>query len=286
MKKAIFIALAIFTMAATRAQKIKISDGNVLLDKVAIAKVEGKSGLFKKTDLLFSSLAGQPLLRVQEQRYDYFLETYDDLFWYEVENIKSGSKVAWAANANYSQKQLAEWLFVKTDPKLLKNDEIDTLAWNEFRKKTDVSSKIHADTIAYQEFETALIDRLKNAKRSGRDLGKPINFTQTSSNTFATRTVSSYKIYQDGYFIALLEKSVEKSSMGTEGYYRIYRPFDPVLTVGDKTYEKGLAGYMKISFTVPMLQITQLKKSIRADFATGDNSERAIVKYMVDNGYL
>lgn len=286
MKKISIIMAFVFSVLVINAQKVKVDDGTVTLDKVPIAKVEGSSGLFKNTDLTYKFLNDQPMLRLTVQSSGYFIPTHKDLYWYEIQFFKPSKtvRVLIKGGAYNSQKKLSEMLFVTYTPQFLKNNEIDTVALSQFAEKNDGSKKIMEDTAVYNAYEIELRKALNNG-RIDRDLIKPIILKSTGNEVVAWITTSTFDIIQDNVVIGSVEKRIENGNSGLSGNYKIFKRFKNSETIGGKPVQYGIASCVEIG-SFPFFRTVQDKKEHKLDSKFSDKSENQIVQFLVSNGYL
>lgn len=286
MKKTTLIIIFMISTILLHAQKVKVDDGTVSIDKVPVAKLEGKASLLKGIDLTYKSLDGQPLLRLTMKSSNYFIPTQTNIYWYDIEFFKTAKRVNILIKSGtyYSEKKLSELLFVTNVPSLLKNNEIDTASLRIFTAKNDASEKIKNDTSVYAEYESMLINKLKNSKID-RDLKKLVTCLQTSSNTLAWITTTTYDIIQDKILIGSIEKVIENANTGLSGKYKIFKKYNIPEIIGDKTFTNGIAAYIELG-NYPKIITIQDKKNTRMESGIGDNSQQQIAEFLVNKGYL
>lgn len=286
MKKLLNISILLLIAATLCAQKLKIDDGTISIDKVPIAKIEGESGLFKGIDLTYKSLDGQPLFRLKLKSSNYFIPTHESLWWYDIEFFKPAVRVNYLPKEaiKYSEKKMSEWLFITIDPKLLKNNEIDTAALRTFIAANDASEKIKLDTLAYAVYEATLINQLITSKIT-RDTKKPIICKELGSDGFYTTKTTLYDILQDGVVLAKIEKTIDKSSTSYTGTFKVYKKYTQPLEIDGKSFTEGLAAFVKVG-NYGTITTIQDKKHNKVEFTIGENSQQQIAEFLVAGGYL
>lgn len=247
MKKLSLLLIALFTAICIHAQKLKIDDGIITIDKKPIAKLEGESGLFKGIDLTYKSLSGEFLFKVTMEGADYFIPTWEESYWYELTFAKPSVKVRYvAAGIHRNEKKISELFLIKVQPPLINGDAIDESALKEFVAQYDNSEAITKDSIAYMEYETALINQL-SAIKIERDLKKPVSLKLRTSNAFGLSTTKTFDIIQDKKVIGYLEKYDETTSNQRKVVYQIFKNLNTPIKRGDKTISSGLALYCEMS---------------------------------------
>ena len=288
MKKLTWIAILLFTITITQAQKVKVKDNTVFLDEAPIAKIEGKVGMVKQADFTYTTLDGKPILKLKEGCFEYFIPTFETFYYYNIEFPSINKKFTTLINSRYiSEKKITEWLFVKITPSLLKNNALDSLAVNAFASKSDNSQKIQQDTTFYNLYEAANCESLKNTKNVSRNTTKPVIFIPVGGGrTVMRKKTYTFDIEQGGITIGRLEKIYESDpGLGQVIHFCFYKRTVP-FKVGDQTYNYALVGYTKANQVYTEILTFVDKKKHRSETTFRENSEDLILKFLAINDYL
>jgi hypothetical protein len=284
MYKLQLIAILFLVFPTLNAQKIKIDDGTVLLDKVPIAKINGNNGWGKDANLIYSSLDGKEILKINEGDFECFLPSHEGFWFYNIEFPTLGKKMTMVITSRYrSEKAMTEWLFVKIKPSLFKNNLPDSTAINAFISTNDASQKVKNDTTSYKEYE-ALLQKSLAEKSLERNLKEPVVFKSKGEKRVNSENVLMYDIYQGNTLIGTLDK-VQISNYGTiTSKYNFYKKLTKPFTINGKTYETGIACFV----TQGEIYIVTVadKDYHKVPFPIGDSSEQQIAQFLISKGYL
>jgi hypothetical protein len=241
MKKFILFITLTTLVINVFSQDINIKGGQILLDKVPIAKIDGKIGLLKDADLTILSLDDKPLITVKEKKYKYFIPGFENWLYVEVHFLKSDKYLIYPYDIHTrlgSEKKVVKFLFANETPLSINNNEIDVEKENGFINKYDSSAQFVKDTTDKNDYERKLIDQLKNSVIS-RDQSSPVILKYTKTGSV---------IYQTDVIIGKIEKvyTTRPSPQSPLVEYFVYKKFASPLNVGNEVIEYGLAAYISV----------------------------------------
>jgi hypothetical protein len=285
MKKFILFITLTTLVINVFSQDINIKGGQILLDKVPIAKIDGKIGLLKDADLTILSLDDKPLITVKEKKYKYFIPGFENWLYVEVHFLKSDKYLIYPYDIHTrlgSEKKVVKFLFANETPLSINNNEIDVEKENGFINKYDSSAQFVKDTTDKNDYERKLIDQLKNSEIK-RDKGKQIVLKYNSTGSI---------IYQSDVVIGKIEKIIttRQSPQKSMVEYFVYKKFETPLNVGNEALDFGLTIYFKVenSGTLAPMAIIQKKKYDNSGLIIkiDEDAQQKIADYLVGHGYL
>ena len=285
MKEVMWAVLLLAIAMNVGAQKIKIDNGTVMMDKVAVLKVEGKVGLFKAMNLTYKSMEDQPVLSIREKVFNYFLPTYEPLNFYDITFHQADQRMSFVAKGRLiSEKKVSQWLFVEMTPSLLKDNKIDSTTVNAFIKANDANEKINRDTLDYIAFEAALRDQLR--ANLPRDYSKSVNFLAGKSEGFYGGASTTFNIYQGDAVIGKVVREIKHATPQNEVQFTIYKKLATPINERGQMVDYGVVAFTEMSGGTKDITTIQDKKTHRLDYFIGENSYQQLVQFLIKNSYL
>jgi len=274
-----FLAIIVAATITVQAQKVKVKDGKVLIDKVPVALIEGEAGMFKGIDLTYKSLDGNLLFTLKLEAQEFFMPGSAKPSWYQINFFKPAKAVRYSLDENgvyYSEKKISELMFGTITPPLLKNNEIDPAALEEFVSKYDATEKIKKDSAKQVTFENEMMEKLK-LSQIDRNTDAPVVCKRESSDGVTTK----YEISQEKKIIGWIEQKVTEAMGTKKTEFWVYRKFaTPQVIDGDSLPACFAAYYLQDSF--PKIWTMQDKQATKVQL----KSLQELAEYMVKKGFM
>jgi hypothetical protein len=274
--------VACFYVVSANAQEYSLKKDVILKDKVPYAKLTGESSLFKDTDLLVSSLNGDPLFTIKTWKYPTGNPAYKALKGVKIE-FKASSKSLIRSTTNYSKNKLVEELFHFWSD-LIVNNAVDPKAEADYISKFDNNEVARA-----QLYEKTESEYLKKMAPVQRDTTATIEVNVTSQVTNKDGSITQEtEIYQGGVYLVSTRKQ-----WTSEWEVAFYRKVDVAMEVNDTATKKIQIATLTIPPTALSQGIGNSDLFLNRDIATREikipapkECEKQIVKYLTKLGYL
>jgi hypothetical protein len=237
------LAIAVFSYAVSAtAQEFTLKKGTILKDKVPYAKLTGESSMFKKTDLLVSSLNDDPLFTVKAWKYPTGNPVYEKLAGVKIEFNTSGKSLI-RSTITYNKGKLVEELFHFWSD-LIVNNAIDPKAEADYISKFD-----NNDVVLAQLYEKTESDYLKKIMPIKRDTTATIEVKKISeTKTQEGSIIQETEIYQGGVYLMSMRKL-----WTSEWVMSFYRNVDEAMEVNDTATKK----IQIATLTIPSIALSQ-----------------------------
>ena len=273
---------ACFYVVSANAQEFSLKKDVILKDKVPYAKLTGESSLFKDTDLLVSSLNGDPLFTIKTWKYPTGNPAYKALKGVKIEFKASGKSLIRSTN-NYSKNKLVEELFHFWSD-LIVNNAIDPKAEVDYISKFD-----NNDVALAQLYEKTESEYLKKMEPVKRDTAATIEVNVTSQVTNKDGSITQEtEIYQGGVYLMSTRKL-----WTSQWEVAFYRKVDEAMEVNDTATKKIQIATLTIPPTALSQGIGNSDLFINRDIAVREikipapkECEKQIVRYLTKLGYL
>jgi hypothetical protein len=271
-----------FYIASAHAQEFSLKKDVILKDKVPYAKLTGESSLFKDTDLLVSSLNGDPLFTIKTWKYPTGNPAYKALKGVKIEFKASGKSLIRTTTA-YAKSKLVEELFHFWSD-LVVNNAIDPKAEADYISKFDNNEVVRAQL--YEKTESEYLKKMQPVKR---DTAAAIEVKVTSQVTNKDGSITQETdIYQDGVYIVSTRKW-----WTSEWEVAFYRRVDEAMEVNDTATKKIQIATLTIPSTALSQGIGTSDLFINRDIAVREikipapkECEKQMVRYLAKLGYL
>ncbi|MEJ7643777.1 MAG: hypothetical protein WKF87_04230 [Chryseolinea sp.] len=271
-----------FNVFSATAQEFSLKKDVILKDKVPYANITGESSMLKDTDLLVSSLNGDPLFTIKAWKYPTGNPAYKELTGVKIEFKASGHSLIRTRTA-YAKGKLVEEIFhFWTD--LIVNNAIDPKAEADYISKFD-----NNEVMLAQLYEKTEAEYLKNMEPIKRDTTAAIDVKVTSQVTNKDGSITQEtEIYQGGVYLASTHKL-----WTSEWEVAFYRKVDVAMEVNDTATKK----IQITTLTIPGMALSQGVGNsflfVNRDIAVREikisapkECEKQIVRYLTKLGYL
>jgi len=286
------LALAL-TSLVSHAQDLNLKKDVITKDKVPYAKASGKAGLLKGANLTVSSLNGDSLINITTWNYPSGNPMFDYLSGYKIRFIGSGKEVIKSSGVGLTKDQLINFILIGKDyasPKwevmfkqdLIVNNAVDPAAEAAFIAKFDNTANVEWA----KEYEAKEKEILNSKYPVKRDTSKPLKFKSINTESNASSSMETIRIYQGDVVIGLVEKYSVTEPTGVKYTYTFYNPLNEPFAVGEKKIDKVIIATAKVSATWPRIFINATGKRQDIEVANPANAENQLADMLVMNGSM
>jgi ribosomal protein L17 len=202
-------------------QKIQIKDGQIMKDKVPVAKLEGETKLLSGTNLKIKTLTDEPMVTIRTRTVDYHSHFQPATEFLEFHFVPANIKVSRLDVISHtSEKKIVGYLFDEIGKDFLTQKGVDTILIKSFARKNDEASKIKEDTLKRLElisfYQNAIKEPGPTRNREASITFHDFSRTLLSWDGYNAMTKSYYSdwtfqgIYQDKTLLGIVIKEMVK----------------------------------------------------------------------------
>jgi hypothetical protein len=228
MKYVITFTVLLFS-TTSYCQKIQIKDGQILKDKIPVAKIEGETKLLQGANLMVKTLSDKPLFTVMTKTVNYHSYFQPSSEFLEFHFLQPNVKVNQLDLISHtSEKKIIGYLFDEMGKDFLTPEGMDETLVKSFAEKKDESSKIKEDTLKISEMTSFYHNGIKQTNLT-RNRQAPITFKdfpreKLNWDGYIAMKKSFYSdwsyqgIYQDNLLVGVLIKEMVKDVPNAPSY--------------------------------------------------------------------
>lgn len=262
-------------------QEYDVKKDMILRDKAPWAKLSGKIGMLKATDVMVSSLNGDSLIAVKQWRYPSGNPFFSFLDGYEIRFVASGKTVIKPCEMTLTKEQLVNWILAGKNyggkweilfpQSLIVDNKIDPAAEAAFIEKFDNTKGVEWAK-EYEKAEKELLAKIFPIQKMN-DQSLVVKYVQGSASTLGSAAV--YEVYQGIHFA-----TVTKETTNTGATYTIsHKLSQPVQVAGKEVTEIVVATYKADAFAKLYVNAEGKFREVAVKNPTG--AERELVQYLI-----
>lgn len=281
-KKLLFSAAALFSLFSN-AQNISFKKGKINADNVAIAKYDGKGGVFKNLKIKVTSLDEQPLINIEQFNHDFENPIFtDDKRWLLISFESNPSKTcAYQLDKGMTEKQVMEYVFKNNQAPLIKDNKLDPAAVEKFVASNNYDYK--ADSLAIIKMEAE--NKARIATLVPRDKSKPVELRPAGK----AGILHYFDIYQANILIGRLEKRIDLDRMTPKYDYSVWMKTEPYSFNG-KEYTFSPVAFFKDASPTFDNKVIMMKNKGQVKFqtpgASNASADYSFVNLLINSGQL
>jgi hypothetical protein len=287
MKRVLLCSAALLSIFTLSAQKYSIKKGKISADDVVIARYDGKGGVFKKLTIKINSVDDQPLLHIEEDRYDFKnpILRGGRIYVTFTQPSNPDKKLYYRLKDAMLEKELLNHIFKDGAPSIIKDNKLNEEELVKFVGTTPYDPV--ADSLSIRKMEEE--NKARIAKLIPRDKTKPVELKPVGSKdkTGISETFL-YDIYQAQLLIGRVEKRVTQG-MSTRVDYSVWMKSEPFEFDGVK-YNFSPVAYLDDASPTFDNEIIMLKDKSEVKFKTPGNAyqsaEYSFVNWLISSSNL
>jgi hypothetical protein len=262
-------------------QEYDVKKDVILRDKAPWAKLSGKIGMLKATNVMVSSLNGDSLISVKQWRYPSGNPFFDFLDGYEIRFVGSGKTVIKPCEMTLTKEQMVNWVLagknyagkweITFPQSLIADNKIDPAAEAAFIEKFDKTADVEWAK-EYEKAEKELLTKIFPIQKMN-DQSLVVKYTEGSASALGSTAV--YEVYQGNHF-ATVEKKY--TNIGYT-YTILHKLSQPVQVAGREVDTIVVASYKADAFA--QLYVNAEGKSREVPVKNPAAAEKELVLYLI-----